>query len=128
MAIQRATPEQGKQKPRAQTSQPMQPVERWSDVPAFANEREEHEFWATHELAGEALESMREGGPEWLPPPEAFRRLRPRTRPVSVRLDEDILRRLKALAAKKHKGYQSLLKEFVVERLYEEEKREGLIA
>jgi hypothetical protein len=106
----------------------MQQVERWSDVPAFANEREEHEFWATHELAGEALESMREDAPDWLPPPEAFRQLRPRTRPVSVRLDEDILRRMKALAAKKHKGYQSLLKEFVVERLYEEEKREGIIA
>ena len=45
-----------------------------------------------------------------------------------ARLDSDILRRLKALAAKKRKGYQSLLKEFVVERLYEEEKREGLIA
>jgi hypothetical protein len=31
------------------------------------------------------------------------------------------------LAAKKHKGYQTLLKEFVVERRYEEEKREGLL-
>ena len=27
----------------------------------------------------------------------------------------------------KGKGYQTLLKEFVVERLYEEEKREGLV-
>jgi hypothetical protein len=43
-------------------------------------------------------------------------------------MDADLLRRLKTLAAKKRKGYQSLLKEFVVERLYEEEKREGLIA
>jgi hypothetical protein len=25
------------------------------------------------------------------------------------------------------KGYQTLLKEFVIERLYEEEKREGLV-
>lgn|SRR3954469_2172338 len=108
-------------------ARPMQPVERWSDVPTFASEREEHDFWATHELAGEALASMREGAPDWLPPPEAFRQVQQRTRPISVRLDSDVLRRLKALAAKKRKGYQSLLKEFLVERLYEEEKREGLI-
>lgn len=109
-------------------ARPLQPVERWSDVPAFASEREEHEFWATHELAGEALESMRPGAPDWLPPPEAFDQPAQRTRPISVRLDADVLRRLKAVAAKKHKGYQSLLKEFLVERLYEEEKREGLLA
>ena len=32
-----------------------------------------------------------------------------------------------ALAALRNTGYQTLLKEFVVERLYEEEKREGII-
>ncbi len=37
------------------------------------------------------------------------------------------LARLKRLARKRHKGYQTLLKEFVIERLYEEEKREGLL-
>jgi hypothetical protein len=31
------------------------------------------------------------------------------------------------VARKKHKGYQTMLKEFVVERLYEEEKREGML-
>lgn len=104
------------------------PVERREDIPVFRNEDEEDAFWSTHDLAGPLLEEMRsDGTPDWLPPPESFRRLRPRTRPVSVRLDEDILRRMKAVAAKKHKGYQSLLKEFVVERLYEEEKREGII-
>jgi hypothetical protein len=30
---------------------------------------------------------------------------------------------LQELAEKKHKGYQTLLKQFVIERLYEEEKR-----
>ncbi|MFD3005309.1 hypothetical protein [Thermus tengchongensis] len=33
----------------------------------------------------------------------------------------------KPLARRKGKGYQTLLKEFVLERLYEEEKREGVI-
>ena len=34
---------------------------------------------------------------------------------------------LTRLARKRHKGYQTLLNEFVIERLYEEEKREGLL-
>ena len=44
-----------------------------------------------------------------------------------MRFDDSTLQRLKALAARRHKGYQTLLKEFVMERLYEEEKREGLV-
>jgi hypothetical protein len=56
-----------------------------------------------------------------LPPPW------PRTKPVAIRFDADTLARLKVVARKKHKRYQTLLKEFATERLYEEEKREGLI-
>jgi hypothetical protein len=55
-------------------------------------------------------------------------RVRPgRTTPVAVRFDRFTLRRLKTLADARNTGYQTLLKEFVVERLYEEEKREGII-
>src|SRR5579863_1679747 len=50
-----------------------------------------------------------------------------RTMPIAVRFDTTTLERLRALAARRNTGYQTLLKEFVVERLYEEEKREGLI-
>jgi hypothetical protein len=55
-------------------------------------------------------------------------RVRPgRTTPIAVRFDRFTLKRLRALAALRNTGYQTLLKEFVVERLYEEEKREGII-
>jgi hypothetical protein len=50
-----------------------------------------------------------------------------RTTPIAVRFDQFTLKRLRALAALRNTGYQTLLKEFVVERLYEEEKREGII-
>jgi len=50
-----------------------------------------------------------------------------RTTPIAIRFDQFTLMRLKALAALRNTGYQTLLKEFVVERLYEEEKREGII-
>jgi hypothetical protein len=50
-----------------------------------------------------------------------------RTTPIAVRFDQFTLRRLKTLATLHNTGYQTLLKEFVVERLYEEEKRAGII-
>ncbi|MGH2368264.1 MAG: CopG family antitoxin [Chloroflexota bacterium] len=107
-------------------------IQSWDEVPAFQSEAEEAEYWGTHGL-GEALLAQFEpvpldGGGE-LPPAraETIPEGQPRTRPIAIRLDGDVLRRLKAVAAKKHKGYQTLLKEFVVERLYEEERREGLL-
>jgi hypothetical protein len=98
----------------------MTPIQSFAQVPPFADEDEEAAFWATHELGEEILASMG-------PLPEAMLPTRPRTKPVTVRFDEDTVERIKALAARRHKGYQTMLKEFVMERLHEEEKREGLI-
>ncbi|MBI4494844.1 MAG: hypothetical protein HY690_18885 [Chloroflexi bacterium] len=104
------------------TRQPsIETVERFEDVPAFESEAEEATFWARHRL-GEGILAQMGPVPEDILPPS-----RPRTRPIAVRFDEDTLGRIKALAARKRKGYQTLLKEFVVERLYEEEKREGIV-
>jgi CopG antitoxin of type II toxin-antitoxin system len=96
-------------------------IEDWSEVPRFASEAEEAEFWATHSLGDGLLASMGQVPEGVLPPP------RPRTRPVAIRFDDATLRRLRVLAERRHKGYQTLLKEFVLERLYEEEKREGIV-
>ncbi|MCW3034593.1 MAG: hypothetical protein JWM60_2938 [Solirubrobacterales bacterium] len=55
-------------------------------------------------------------------------RIRPgRTTPVAIRLGLFTIERLKTLAALHNTGYQTLLKEFVVERIYEEERRAGII-
>lgn len=99
----------------------MTPLRDPSDIPVFASEAEERAFWDTHELTEEFLERMGPVPDDELPP------VRPRTRPIAVRFDQDVLRRLRALAGKKGKGYQTILKEFVLERLYEEEKREGIL-
>ena len=97
-------------------------VDSLADVPAFANDDEAAAFWDTHGPSKRFLEeNVREAEPDWLPPP------RPRTTPLAVRFDQDVIARLKTVAEKKHKGYQTLLKEFVTERLYEEEKREGIL-
>lgn len=90
------------------------------EIPVFASEEEEAKFWDTHELGDEMLAKM-QSIPEGILPPS-----RPRTRSVAIRFDEDTIQRVKSLAQQRHKSYQTLLKEFVLERLCEEEKREGL--
>ena len=50
-----------------------------------------------------------------------------RSGPIAVRFEDDTVARLKTLAERKGMGYQTLLKAFVQERLYEEEKREGVL-
>jgi len=94
-----------------------------AEIPRNMSGEQEAEFWATHSLGERFLEKM---GPipEGVLPP-ATRRLRPG--PMSIRFDDETIQRLKAVSEKKHKGYQTLLKEFVTEKLYEEEKREGLL-
>ncbi len=91
------------------------------EIPENMTEAEEAEFWSTHSLSERFFDEAEPIPEGILPPP------RPRTRPISLRLDDDVLRRLKDVARKKNKGYQTMLKEFVVERLYEEEKREGVL-
>lgn len=93
-----------------------------SQVPSDMNEDQARKFWSSHEITEEYL---KKAGPV---PQEDLPGFRPRTKPISVRLDDDILRRMKKLAEIKNKGYQTLLKEFVAERLYEEEKREEVIS
>jgi len=44
-------------------------IDDWADVPAFANEDEETDFWATHGLGGSALESLGTFDDAALPPP-----------------------------------------------------------
>ena len=92
------------------------------DIPSFKSEREEHDFWSTHAFSEEFIDRAAAKG-EDIPMPPVHKR----SVSTSLRLDEDTLKRLRRLARKKGKGYQTLLKEFVVERLYEEEKREGVV-
>jgi hypothetical protein len=100
---------------------PMITIHSIDEIPAFGSEAEEVAFWATHEIADALWKRLP------VVPDDELPTARPRTRPVGIRFDESTLRRIKILAARRHKGYQSLLREFITERLYEEEQREGLV-
>jgi predicted DNA binding CopG/RHH family protein len=91
------------------------PIDRPRDIPAGLSDEERMAFLEEHGVSEYFLENVEEASEEERP--------RPRTRPINVRFDEFTLGRLKALAASRNVGYQTLLKTFVQERLYEEEKR-----
>jgi uncharacterized protein (DUF4415 family) len=98
------------------------------EVPEFKIKREEHEFWGSHRLSEELLETfVPRSKRDNLPPPRERTITRPRKGSVSVRMENDLVNRLKALAAVKGIGYQTLLRQFVADRVYEEEKREGIL-
>jgi len=104
-----------------QRTPPMEVVRHLADIPDFPSEVEEHAFWSSHELGEDLLNVAQPLVRDGLPPP------RGRTKNVAVRFDETTLQRVRALAAQRHLGYQTLIKQFVTERLYEEEKRDGTV-
>jgi predicted DNA binding CopG/RHH family protein len=81
-------------------------------IPSDMNEKDAAEFWATHEVTEEYLEKAEQSTQiteeEVLPP---------RSKPISVRFPEYVIQELKAVAKEKHVGYQTLLKELVIEGL-----------
>ncbi len=90
------------------------------DVPEGLSDEEQIRFWETHEVTEEFLAQVEEAPEDERP--------HPRTQPVNVRFDDFTLGRLKALAKRRNVAYETLLKDFVTERLYEEEKREGMLS
>ena len=100
----------------------MKPVTSMAEVPDFSTDEEEQAFWATHYIGDDVSVTPRELSDQPLPPP---RPRRVESKRISLTLEQDTIRRLKRLARKKGMGYQTLLKAFVGERLYEEEKRAG---
>jgi hypothetical protein len=91
------------------------PIDSPGDIPAGLGDEERMAFLEEHGVSEYFLENVEEASEEERP--------RPRTRPINVRFDDFTLGRLKALAGSRNVGYQTLLKTFVQERLYEEERR-----
>ena len=81
-------------------------------IPAFKNEEQEREFWASHDSSDyidwRRAETVR------------LAKLRPTTRMISIRLPQPMIERLKVLANKRDVPYQSLLKIYVAEKIEEE--------
>ncbi len=102
-------------------------IKSWDEVPSFASEKEEQAWWDEHDISEELLETFGPVPEGELPPPREKTVTRPRKGPISVRMENDLVNRLKVLAAIKRIGYQTLMRQFVADRVYEEEKREGIL-
>ena len=95
------------------------PIDSPRDISAGLSDEERMAFLEEHGVSEYFLKNAQEAPEEERP--------RPRTKPVNIRFDDFTLRRLKSLAERRNVGYQTLLKEFVTERLYEEERRQGVL-
>ena len=106
----------------------MKKISSWDEVPEFQNEEEEHEFWGSHSISEELLDTFKPRSElDHLPPPREKTITRPPKTAISVRMDPDLMNRLRVLSGIKGVGYQTLLRQFVADRVYEEEKREGIL-
>lgn len=81
-------------------------------VPKFKNEDQEREFWATHDLT----DFLHQFKPVHLD----LSKLKPSSKPITIRLPESLLDALKTLANKKDVPYQSLMKIFLDEKVRQE--------
>jgi predicted DNA binding CopG/RHH family protein len=80
-------------------------------MPKFKNEKEETEFWSSHDSA-EYIDYAKAKR-------AAFPRLKPSTRTISIRLPESLIEHIKQLANKRDVPYQSLIKIFLAEKVVE---------
>jgi predicted DNA binding CopG/RHH family protein len=86
-------------------------------LPKFKDEKEEVEFWATHDSTEYINYSKAKKA--------IFPNLKPTIRTISIRLPESMIEHLKVLANKRDIPYQSLMKMFLIERIEKEFKRAG---
>jgi predicted DNA binding CopG/RHH family protein len=81
-------------------------------IPQFKNEKEEADFWATHDTT-EYFDTSK-------PVEIVFPNLKPTTKTITLRLPVSLLNKIRKIANKKDVPYQSLMKVFLDEKANEE--------
>lgn len=86
-------------------------------LPKFKSEAEERKFWdridLTDYLSSEDLQAV------------SFPNLKPTSRPISIRISEAMLMRLKEEANELHIPYQSLIKQYIAEGIREGQRKKA---
>jgi predicted DNA binding CopG/RHH family protein len=80
-------------------------IKNWETVPAFSTEREEAQFWLRHCVEP----SLMEGAVTGMDQSESTT--------ISLRIDPRMLARLKRLARSRYLNYQSMIKQWISEKL-----------
>lgn len=89
----------------------MTPITQWSEIPDFHNEAEEVAFWLTHELDGKLMNASLH---------EADSR---DSTTITLRFDPRMLSRIKRIARSRYLNYQSMMKQWLAERIEDELKK-----
>ncbi len=88
-------------------------VNKWDEIPAFACEHDEAKYWVTHRLdvrlLGEALATADQS----------------ESTTITLRIDPRMLARIKRLARSRYLNYQSMMKQWLSERLETELRGRG---
>lgn len=89
----------------------MKPLTSWNQVPDFENEAAENDFWQSHELDPKLMSASIH---------EAIVR---ESTTITLRFDPRMLSRIKRIARSRYLNYQSMMKQWLAERLEEEMKK-----
>jgi predicted DNA binding CopG/RHH family protein len=83
-------------------------ITRWSDIPDFADESEEARYWETHELDARLMVTSVH---------QADSR---ESTTITLRFDPRMLSRIKRIARSRFLNYQSMMKQWLAERIEDE--------
>lgn len=87
-------------------------VRAWKDVPMFENEEAEGQFWAQHQLDARIMQMS------------IHRSDVRESTTITLRFDPRMLSRIKRIARRRYLNYQSMIKQWLSERM-EQEMKEG---
>jgi len=89
----------------------MKSIASWSELPEFATEQEEARFWTTHQLSPGLMKAS-----EHVPDSRE-------STTITLRFDPRMLSRIKRIARERFLNYQSMMKQWLAERLEDEQRR-----
>lgn len=90
----------------------MKAISNWSEIPEFADEASEAQFWQTHEIDGRLMAaSVHESDSR-------------DSTTITLRFDPRMLSRIKRIARSRFLNYQSMMKQWLAERLEEEMRKQ----
>lgn len=86
----------------------MNAITRWTDIPEFADEAAEARYWEDHELDGKLMAGS------------VYSADARESTTITLRFDPRMLSRIKRIARGRFLNYQSMMKQWLAERLEEE--------
>lgn len=86
----------------------MKTITNWNDIPDFEDEEDEAKFWFEHELDGRLMAGS-------IHQPDSRE-----STTITLRFDPRMLSRIKRIARSRFLNYQSMMKQWLAERLEDE--------